>query len=100
VLLVVLVAIGFVPAIDLADAVARTSQRAAALAGLGVLAWLASFVYFHSVADCSGEGGECTPDLGWFLLLFSLAGWLVGVLAGAAFTGRSKRKRSLGPPPR
>ena len=92
-LVAVLVAAGFVVAFAIAFAL-RTSRRLAALACIGVLGWLALFIWLHDFVDCSRVRGECNPDLGWFLALFVLAGWLLGVVCGGAARSRLRGRRT------
>lgn len=90
-LVIVLVAAGFVVAFVIAYAL-RTPKRLATVAGVGVFGWLAIFIWLHDFADCSDAQGECNPDLGWFLALFILGGWLLGVVCGGAVRSRLRRR--------
>jgi hypothetical protein len=60
----------------------RSMPHVAVLLAVGIVGWLLLFAYLTQ-AECA-PNEECEKALGWFLGLFALAGWAVGVFGGGA----------------
>jgi len=76
-----------------AAASARRARARVALAGVGVILWVAILVYAVAIHHCP-SGRHCDTGFLWFFGLFALFGWLIGLLAGSLLPRPSRWRTS------